>query len=124
MEQLIFLPVHTKHEQSPHLPHFHGGVCVTEGRRRWPGGARCVNSGDDIQVPRQCLQGEISFKVGVFPGARQTSAVRKKGPSGREGMAALPGPLVYCLIPSPNNPLDFPHVYTTVFMLWDQEKGE
>lgn len=36
------------------------GLCVTEGWERWPGGAWvCKLRGDDIQVPRKCLQGEI-----------------------------------------------------------------
>lgn len=49
-------------------------------------GPVCKLRGDDIQVPGQCLQGEISLKVGIFPGpGRRLLLGKRVKVGGREG---------------------------------------
>lgn len=45
----------------------------------------CTLMEDDIQVPRQCLQGEISFKVGGFLGQDRQSKPSILGKRAAEG---------------------------------------
>lgn len=75
----------------------------------------CELREDDVQVPRQCLREEMEFRrVGSLSKAgKQAPAVREKGHS-VGGQPASPSLLQYCPSPLLNNPLYFPHVYSTV----------
>lgn len=70
----------------------------------------------DIQIPRQCLQREISLKEdGCLGQGTQSklSAVRKKGHSGEAWGFSLYHPASWATAPPPflNNPLSFPSAH-------------
>lgn len=89
----------------------------------------CKLREDDIQVPRQCLQGEISFKVGGFLGQDRQSKPLILGKRATEGRRKDGSPACITQPPGvlPHPPYSaihfiFPMSTPVWAILWDQEQ--